>query len=95
MTCVAIRRTEKNIASAPVVLRLRNSLEINLEKDNAPCFVYYHTQEVIQSLKNNHPEFLMAFYLFAILLFIGVSFAITKHVVGILERILTSNLVCQ
>lgn len=78
-----------------MVLRLRNSLEFNPEEDNAPCFVYYHTQEVIQSLKNNHPEFLMALRLFAILLFIGVSFAIIKHVVGIFERILTSNLVCQ
>lgn len=78
-----------------MVLRLINSLEFNPEKDSASCFVYYHTQKVIQSLKNNHPEFLMALCLLAILLFIGVSFAIIKHVVGIFERILTSNLVCQ
>lgn len=77
-----------------MVLRLRNSLEFNLEKDNAPCLVYCRIQGVIQSLKNNHLEFLMVLCLFAILLFIGVSFAITKHV-GILEQILTSNLVCQ
>ena len=78
-----------------MVLRLRISLEFSLEKDSAPWFVCHHIQEIIQSLKNNHLEFLMALYLFAILLFIGVSFAITKHVVGILEQILTSNLVCQ
>lgn len=78
-----------------MVLKLRNSLEFSPEKDSAPRFVYYHTQEAIQSLKNNNPEFLMVLCLFAILLFIGVSFAIIKHVVGIFERILTSDLVCQ
>lgn len=85
----------KRIASVLMVLRLRNSLEFCLEKDNAPCFVYCHTQEVILSLKNYHLEFLMVLCLFAILLFIGVSSVITNHVVRILEQILTSNLVCQ
>ena len=67
-----------------------------LRKTVPPRFVYCHIQEVIQSLKNNHLEFLMALCLLAILLFIGVSFAITKPgIVDILEQILTSNLVCQ